>query len=288
MPGFVHCLVLWNRVRKQFLEVWFRKIVKHRTRKKKQVGYLKIGDIGWRQIAWIQRRKWETMFCNISNKDLDGFQPSVLSVDNIHSLYHDSHVIIDGFLGSDCKEIWDYMGTLPPSSKTITKENSFDAKIHLERFDESIFHSPPWRPLRDKLALLLQELRSLDVHGLDGFGQYNVTVYRENDHFDMHLDDYYHFQDYPDAPRTLNRELTFFYYANPFWKEEEGGRLHLYYWDFDTGQHVCKIVEPRADRVVIFPSKAVLHEVEPFHGQRRITATCWIHNAPEKLAHMVF
>ena len=75
---------------------------------------------------------------------------------------------------------------------------------------------------------------------------------------------------------TTNREISLFYYANPYWKESDGGHLDLHFWDFESNKKEKKLIAPVSDRVVIFPSKTVPHGVEPFLGDVRFAATIWM------------
>jgi SM-20-related protein len=64
------------------------------------------------------------------------------------------------------------------------------------------------------------------------------------------------------------RRVTAIYYANPGWRPDDGGllRLHLPQGPLD--------VEPQLDRVVVFLSERVEHEVRPTRAPRR-AVTAW-------------
>jgi SM-20-related protein len=64
------------------------------------------------------------------------------------------------------------------------------------------------------------------------------------------------------------RRVTAIYYANPAWGPEDGGMLRLH---VDGGPHD---VEPVLDRLLVFLSERVEHEVLPAHAARR-AVTAW-------------
>lgn len=65
------------------------------------------------------------------------------------------------------------------------------------------------------------------------------------------------------------RRLTAIYYANPGWHMGDGGALRC--WP-PTGP--C-VVEPLADRMVVFRSDRLEHEVAPVHRGPRVAVTAW-------------
>jgi SM-20-related protein len=62
-------------------------------------------------------------------------------------------------------------------------------------------------------------------------------------------------------PGDDNRRITAIVYLNPTWAEPDGGKLRLF---------VDPIVdlEPRLDRLVVFRSELIEHEVLPAHAER--------------------
>ena len=67
-----------------------------------------------------------------------------------------------------------------------------------------------------------------------------------------------------------NRRVTAIYYANLDWRPEHGGllRLHL--------EEGTQDVEPTLDRLVVFLSERVEHEVLPSHAPR-LALTAWFY-----------
>jgi SM-20-related protein len=71
-------------------------------------------------------------------------------------------------------------------------------------------------------------------------------------------------------PGQGNRRLTAICYLNPDWRPEHGGALRLY---LEGG---ALDVEPRLDRLVVFLSERVEHEVLPAFAPR-LAATAWFY-----------
>ena len=62
-------------------------------------------------------------------------------------------------------------------------------------------------------------------------------------------------------PGDDNRRITAIVYLNPGWSEADGGKLRLY---VDPAIDL----EPRSDRLVVFRSELIEHEVLPAHAER--------------------
>ncbi|MBN1204987.1 MAG: 2OG-Fe(II) oxygenase [Myxococcaceae bacterium] len=91
--------------------------------------------------------------------------------------------------------------------------------------------------------------------------------------FDLQLAHYpgggAHYQRHLDAfPGQSNRRVTAIYYANPDWRPEHGGLLRLYLEDGVLD------VAPTLDRLVVFLSERLEHEVLPAHAPR-LALTAW-------------
>ncbi len=69
-------------------------------------------------------------------------------------------------------------------------------------------------------------------------------------------------------PGQSNRRLTAIYYANPDWQPDHGGMLRLYLEDGTLD------VAPTLDRLVVFLSERLEHEVLPAHAPR-LALTAW-------------
>lgn len=82
-----------------------------------------------------------------------------------------------------------------------------------------------------------------------------------------------HYARHRDAfPGQSNRRLTAIWYANADWKPEHGGVLRLF--PEDTGAPVD--VAPVMDRLVVFLSERLEHEVMPVHASR-LALTAWFY-----------
>eukprot|EP01119_Soliformovum_irregulare_P026109 TRINITY_DN9853_c0_g1_i1.p1 TRINITY_DN9853_c0_g1~~TRINITY_DN9853_c0_g1_i1.p1 ORF type:complete len:265 (-),score=67.43 TRINITY_DN9853_c0_g1_i1:46-840(-) len=78
-----------------------------------------------------------------------------------------------------------------------------------------------------------------------------------------------HFDSFPGGP---NRRLTAIYYVNPEWKEADGGQLRMYL-ENDKG---FRDIDPIGDRLVIFVSSRMEHEVMPSFSER-YAITHWLY-----------
>jgi SM-20-related protein len=65
------------------------------------------------------------------------------------------------------------------------------------------------------------------------------------------------------------RRVTAIYYANPGWSSADGGELRC--WP-PTG---ARVIEPVADRMIVFLSERLEHEVAPVLRGPRVAVTAW-------------
>jgi SM-20-related protein len=94
-------------------------------------------------------------------------------------------------------------------------------------------------------------------------------------HFDLQLAHYpgggARYVRHRDAfPGQSNRRVTAIYYANPGWRPEHGGLLRLYPEDAPLD------ITPTLDRLVVFLSEQLEHEVLPAHAPR-LALTAWFY-----------
>ena len=73
------------------------------------------------------------------------------------------------------------------------------------------------------------------------------------------------------ATPSSNRRLTAIYYANPEWMPEQGGALRVFHEDGSTRE-----VEPVLDRLIVFLSDRLEHEVLPANAER-LALTAWFY-----------
>jgi SM-20-related protein len=95
-------------------------------------------------------------------------------------------------------------------------------------------------------------LRSFDLQ---------LAHYAAGTHYDRHRDAF---------PGDDNRRLTAIVYLNSDWRPEHGGQLRLF-------APAPLDVEPRADRLVVFLSERLEHEVLESHADR-YAATAWFYS----------
>lgn len=79
--------------------------------------------------------------------------------------------------------------------------------------------------------------------------------------------------------KQTRRRFTILYYLNSDWKPQHGGQLRLFLpSNASTKREQFFDVEPIGDRLVIFDSERVEHEVMPSHVPRR-AVTIWLHES---------
>lgn len=78
-----------------------------------------------------------------------------------------------------------------------------------------------------------------------------------------------------DAFGQNSRRITVLYYMNVNWQPEDGGCLRCYPND-ENGKEIAVDVEPLADRLLMFQSRWVEHEVLPAFA-RRYAITMWFY-----------
>jgi len=71
---------------------------------------------------------------------------------------------------------------------------------------------------------------------------------------------------------SSTRRLTCLYYMNPDWKKEHGGELRI----FDPKGNGYHDIEPLGDRLLIFQSRLLEHEVLPSYRER-YALTVWFY-----------
>ena len=84
------------------------------------------------------------------------------------------------------------------------------------------------------------------------------------------------FRTHYDNPNRNGRVLTFVYYLNDGWDAaRDGGELRAYLIRGES-EKVCATVAPLRDRLVMFASTTVAHEVLPVKGEQpRYATTIW-------------
>jgi SM-20-related protein len=117
------------------------------------------------------------------------------------------------------------------------------------------------RRLRDAYAALGETLSAEAYLGLGRFDLQLAWYPGDGALYARHVDAF---------PGQSNRRVTAIYYLNPDWVPAHGGLLRLY----PEGGPVE--VEPTLDRLVVFLSERIEHEVLPSHAPR-LALTAWFY-----------
>jgi SM-20-related protein len=176
-------------------------------------------------------------------------------MDELNALRERGWFVRDGFMGEGAQAAAEYAAGLATSMKPagIGTDGRRDTTVRGDLtawLDDS--------PLHPHFTRLMQELNDGGWLGLRGY-QVQLACYPgEGAHYARHVDA---------PPGHLLRRVTGIVYLNPLWRPEHGGQLRL---------HLNPVVdvEPKLDRLVVFLSEKVPHEVLPAHAPR-YAATAW-------------
>jgi SM-20-related protein len=116
-------------------------------------------------------------------------------------------------------------------------------------------------PLRAYLCALRESLNRHAYLGLDRFDVQLACYPGDGARYRRHRDA---------VPGRGSRRVTVIYYVNPGWRADAGGLLRLHLPDGPVD------VEPILDRLVVFLSERVEHEVLPVAAPR-LAVTAWFH-----------
>jgi SM-20-related protein len=171
------------------------------------------------------------------------------------ALGNDGYFIRDGFLGPRAQETADFAARLYDTLKPagVGTDGHRDTRVRADLttwLDDS--------PIHPDFAQLMQDLNTGAFLGLRGF-QVQLACYPGGGaHYARHVD----------APAGHRlRRVTAIVYLNPGWKPEHGGQLRLH---LDP----VRDVEPVLDRLIVFLSEKVPHEVLPAFSTR-YAMTSW-------------
>jgi SM-20-related protein len=120
---------------------------------------------------------------------------------------------------------------------------------------------PAIRRLREAYVALGETLSAAAYLGLGRFELQLAWYPGGGERYARHFDAF---------PGQSNRRVTALYYLNPDWVPAHGGLLRIY----PEGGPVD--VEPTLDRLVVFLSERIEHEVLPAHGPR-LALTAWFY-----------
>ncbi|KYQ88259.1 prolyl 4-hydroxylase [Tieghemostelium lacteum] len=100
-----------------------------------------------------------------------------------------------------------------------------------------------------------------------------LAVYPKGGRYVKHRDSF--------TGQGVNRRITMIYYYNKNWKKEDGGELRLYTNNKNSGnsnnENKYVDIEPIADRLLLFLSPFMEHEVLESHSEYRMAITTWIY-----------
>lgn len=189
-----------------------------------------------------------------------------LTDDEVAQLGERGFFVRDSFLGKDTalgvraavEALYD-AGRFHPAGLSRGAAHRLDVS---QRGDEITWltpETPPLAALLQGFEALRDEINRGAYLGLDRFEVQAARYPGSGARYVRHRDAF---------PGQGNRRLTALCYLNPEWRPEHGGALRLY---LDEGP---LDVEPLLDRLVVFLSERLEHEVLPAHALRLAT-TAW-------------
>lgn len=191
----------------------------------------------------------------------------MLTDDDIESLGTRGCFVRDDFLGASVAERLRVAvhslaedGKVQPAQVRRGGDRGLDRRIRgdLTRWiDPSV--NPEVRALHDAFSALGAELSEKAYLGLGAFELQLARYPGDGAHYVRHRDAF---------SGAESRRLTAIWYANRDWREADGGALRLH---LDDG---ARDVAPVLDRLVVFLSERVEHEVLPTHAPR-CAVTAW-------------
>jgi SM-20-related protein len=195
----------------------------------------------------------------------------------IDRLAADDIVIVDDFLPHGLfRTIMDFAGEVERGNRLdkagIGSSNQFKVISEIRgdyiywldsRRDEPLM---PFFLLMDELTEKLKRYCFLSLAG----SEYHLAKYPPNSFYKRHLDQF---------KERSNRQITVLIYLNENWKPGDGGELKAYKEDREL------IIEPIANRLVLFKSDTVEHEVLPTRVPRN-SLTGWLLHHPKSVDYM--
>ncbi|MEW6432465.1 MAG: 2OG-Fe(II) oxygenase [Myxococcota bacterium] len=192
-----------------------------------------------------------------------------LSDAEVEALGARGYFVRDGFLGAGlaaatrAKAVeWGEAGVLKPAGIRRGGAHRLDAAIRGDRITW-ISEGDVRGPLGDvwgRFDALMDAVNQAAWMGLRRF-DLQLAHYAPGAHYDRHRDAF---------PGDDNRRVTAIVYLNPDWRPEHGGRLRLF-----APEPID--VDPVADRLVVFLSERLEHEVLVSHADR-YAATAWFYS----------
>lgn len=178
----------------------------------------------------------------------------ILGAREVEMLGEDGYFVRDGFLGEAlAKAVRREAATVPLRRAGVRREHTLDDSV---RNDEIAWLAPEntagaLREAVEGFTALMHEVNEAAWLGLRRF-DLQLARYQAGGKYARHLDAF---------PGQDNRRLTAIVYLNEAWAPEHGGHLRVF------GKEPV-LVEPRLDRLVVFRSELIEHEVTEAHAER--------------------
>jgi len=205
-----------------------------------------------------------------------------LSKEDFVELDEKGYIIKDHYLGENkLHQVWEEAktllanGKLSPAGMGTGGEHWQSAKA---RSDLVIWLNTVLESSWDNQGI--EAIRSL-IKNLDEIRlQLNEDINFNSDKFQSHLTCYpgegARYMRHIDAYKGAStRRLTLLYYLNPDWKKGDGGELRIYHPN-NNQDELSSDIEPIGDRLVIFQSRVLEHEVLPTYIHR-YALTVWFY-----------
>ncbi|MEW5739712.1 MAG: 2OG-Fe(II) oxygenase [Myxococcota bacterium] len=192
-----------------------------------------------------------------------------LNASEVEALGERGYFLRDGFLGAELAAATraqaielGQAGVLQPAGIRRGGDRRLDRDIRGDRITW-LSQDDARGPLKDVWARFEELMRAVNEGAWLGLRSFDLQLahYAPGTHYDRHRDAF---------PGDDNRRLTAIVYLNPEWRPEHGGQLRLF-----TPEPVD--VEPRADRLVVFLSERLEHEVLTSRADR-YAATAWFYS----------
>lgn len=190
----------------------------------------------------------------------------------ISQLVERGYAVVDGFLGAEsARALYEFeqaawqRGDFRAAGVSRGAARIEDQRKDFTRWLSSIEEgSGPHAAFFAALHELREPLRE-ELHLTFGDQEFHASVYPPGAFYRRHVDT---FADARPGPRRL---LSFVYYLNPDWEPADGGELALW----PEGAAEPELISPVADRLLVFSSAQMAHEVRASLRRERYALTGW-------------
>ncbi|MFZ5439595.1 MAG: 2OG-Fe(II) oxygenase [Myxococcota bacterium] len=178
----------------------------------------------------------------------------ILGAREVERLGEDGYFVHDGFLGAElARRVRDEARLVPLRRAGVRREHTLDDTV---RNDEIAWLAPENTSgaLREAVARFTALQDVVNEGAWLGLRRFDLQLarYGPGGKYVRHLDAF---------PGQDNRRLTAIVYLNDGWTPAAGGQLQVF-------AAVPRIVEPILDRLVVFRSELIEHEVLESHAER--------------------